>query len=221
MGGRAFFVGPFPLGGARARLAGPSGIAHRPRMIELLPATAHRRERWKNGGGWTREILRFPAVGDWQWRISVAEVGADGPFSPFPGCEREIVLVSGQGMELHFADGEMQGLMPPHGRLRFAGERPLTALLVDGPTVDFNLMWKRDAIDAQLLHRPIVGSMLFFGEPGVTWVLYVLAGQVRTPAGVLDVGDAARFDIPPGERRVIEGGGEVLLVKLQPVGLPA
>lgn len=185
-------------------------------MIELLPATHHRRERWKNGGGWTREILRFPADGAWDWRISVAEVGCDGPFSPFPGCEREIVLLSGQGMELHFTDGEMHRLMPPHGRLRFAGEGPLTALLVDGPTVDFNLMWRREAIDAQLLHRPIVGSMLFFGEPGVTWVLYVLAGQVRTSAGVLEVGDAARIAIPPGERRVIEGGGEVLLAKLQP-----
>lgn len=188
-------------------------------MIELLPATAHRRERWKNGGGWTREILRSPADGDWDWRISVAEVGSDGPFSAFPGCEREIVLVSGQGMDLHFDDGETQRLEPPHGRLRFAGERPLTALLVDGPTVDFNLIWKRDAVEAQLLHRPIVGSMLFFGESGVTWVLYVLAGQVRTPAGVLDIGDAAKLDIPPGERRVIEGGGEVLLVKLS--GRPA
>ncbi|MCZ8114115.1 HutD family protein [Silanimonas sp.] len=185
-------------------------------MIELLPAANHRRERWKNGGGWTREILRFPADGAWDWRISVAEVGCDGPFSPFPGCEREIVLVSGPGMELHFADGEMQPLLPPHGRLRFPGERPLTALLVGGPTVDFNLIWKRDAIDAQLLHRPIVGSMLFFGEPGVTWVLYVLAGQVRTPAGVLEVGDAACLAILPGERRVIEGGGELLLAKLQP-----
>lgn len=183
-------------------------------MIELLPAATHRRERWKNGGGWTREICRFPAEGEWAWRVSVAEVGCDVPFSAFPGFDREIVLVSGLGMDLHFGDGETRRLEPPHGRLRFDGGRTVTALLVDGPTVDFNLIWKRDAVDAQLLHRPIVGSMLFFGEPGVTWMLYVLAGEVRTPAGRLEVGDAARIDIPPGERRVIEGGGEVLLAKL-------
>jgi hypothetical protein len=200
MGGRAFSL----VAAAR----------HTARMIELLPAATHRRERWKNGGGWTREILRAPADGDWDWRVSVADVGSDGPFSPFPGCEREIVLVSGMGMDLHFADGAAHRLEPPHGRLRFAGERPLTALLVDGPTVDFNLIWKRAVVDAQLLHRPIVGSMLFFGEPGVTWVVYVLAGQVRTRAGALDVGDAARLVVPAGERLVIEGGGEVLLVKL-------
>ena len=190
-------------------------------MIELLPAATHRRERWKNGGGWTREILRSPAAGEWQWRISVAEVGCDGPFSAFPGCEREIVLLSGQGMDLHFRDGGHVPLLPPHGRARFAGECAPTALLVDGPTVDFNLIWKRDAIDAQLLHRPIVGSMLFFGEPGVSWVLYVLAGQVRTPVGPLDVGDAARLAIPVGERRVVEGGGEVLLAKLSSPMPPA
>ena len=210
-----FSLRDFPPGrGAGQTGAVPTPDAA-PRMIDLLPAATFHRERWKNGGGWTREILRFPADGDWDWRISVAEVGSDGPFSTFPGCEREIVLVSGMGMDLHFDGGETHRLEPPHGRLRFAGERPLTALLIDGPTVDFNLIWKRDAVDAQLLHRPIVGSMLFFGEPGVTWVLYVLAGQVRTAAGTLEVGDAARLVIPPGERRVIEGGGEVLLVKLE------
>lgn len=183
-------------------------------MIELLPAVHHRRERWKNGGGWTREILRYPAEGDWDWRVSVAEVGVDGPFSLFPGCEREIVLLAGQGMHLDFDDGGSHLLAPPHGRLRFAGERPVSARLVEGPTIDFNLIWKREAVEAQLLHRPIVGSMLFFGEPGVTWLLHVLAGQVRTPVGELGAGDAARLAIAPGERRVIEGGGELLLAKV-------
>lgn len=186
-------------------------------MIHLLPATHHRRERWKNGGGWTREIVRVPADGDWQWRASVAEVGSDGPFSAFPGCEREIVLLAGQGMHLDFGDGDSVLLAPPHGRRRFAGERPVSARLVEGPTIDFNLIWKRDAVEAQLLHRPIVGSMLFFGEPGVTWLLYVLAGQVRTPAGMLERGDAATLAVPPGQRLVIDGGGELLLARIAPV----
>ena len=183
-------------------------------MIELLPAATHRRERWKNGGGWTREILRSPPDGDWRWRVSVAEVGSDGPFSAFPGVEREIVLLAGQGMDLQFDDGETVRLAPPHGRLRFSGDRPLSARLVEGPTIDFNLMWKREAIDAQLLHRPIVGSMLFFGEAGVCWVLYVTAGEVRTPVGRLDAGDAAHLRPEPGQRLVIDGGGELLLAKL-------
>jgi len=184
-------------------------------VIDLLPAASHRREPWKNGVGWTHEVLRHPATGDWDWRVSVAEVCSDGPFSTFPGCEREIVLVSGLGMDLHFDDGGTHRLEPPHGRLRFSGERPVSARLVEGPTTDFNLIWKRDTVDAQLLHRPIVGPMLFFGESGVTWLLHVLAGQVCTSAGRLEAGDAARMAIGPGERQALDGGGELLIAKLR------
>lgn len=183
-------------------------------MIQLLPATAFRRERWKNGGGFTREILRFPAEGDWDWRASVAEVGSDGPFSAFPGCEREIVLLAGQGMDLDFEQGPTVRLAPPHGRHRFAGEAPVSARLVAGPTLDFNLIWRRAAVQARLLHRPIVGSMLFFGEPGVDWLLYVLAGEVRTPAGRLAAGDAAHLGAGAG-RTAIEGGGELLIARIE------
>ncbi|GIX38283.1 MAG: hypothetical protein KatS3mg127_1522 [Silanimonas sp.] len=183
-------------------------------MLQLLPATTYRRERWKNGGGFTREILRFPAEGDWDWRASVAEVGSDGPFSAFPGCEREIVLLAGQGMDLDFEQGPTVRLAPPHGRHRFAGEATVSARLVEGPTLDFNLIWRRAAVQARLLHRPIVGSMLFFGEPGVDWLLYVLAGEVRTPAGRLAAGDAAYLGAGVG-RTAIEGGGELLIARIE------
>jgi environmental stress-induced protein Ves len=57
--------------------------------ITLIPANEYRRERWKNGLGWTREIAREPADGDaWTWRLSIAEVEKDGPFSAFPCCDR-------------------------------------------------------------------------------------------------------------------------------------
>ncbi|EGD04024.1 hypothetical protein B1M_13530, partial [Burkholderia sp. TJI49] len=43
---------------------------------------------WKNGGGVTREIAAFPpgaALDAFAWRVSVADVGAAGPFSRFDG----------------------------------------------------------------------------------------------------------------------------------------
>jgi environmental stress-induced protein Ves len=63
------------------------------------------------------------------------------------------VLLSGEGMRLNFEDGEIVDLHPPHGRHRFAGERALEAELLAGPTQDFNLMWRRDRVEASLLHR--------------------------------------------------------------------
>lgn len=182
-------------------------------VIELLPAQNHRRERWKNGGGWTREIARSPGEGEWHWRLSIAEIGVDGPFSRFDGCDRELVLLAGQGMDLHFDNGESVRLDAPRARVRFSGEREVSAHLLHGPTTDFNLMWRREVIDAQLMHRPLVGSMLFFGEIGVTWAIYVLAGEVRTAAGPLEMGDAALLRADTG-RTVMNGGGELLIAKL-------
>ncbi|WP_017913797.1 HutD family protein, partial [Xanthomonas sp. SHU 166] len=144
----------------------------------VIPANEYRRERWRNGLGWTREILRLPAAGDdWVLRLSIAEIEQDAAFSAFPGIDRELVLLRGNGVRLRFDDGEEQVLQDPCARLRFAGERPLRGELLDGPTHDFNLMWRRDRLRTQLLHRPLVGPMLFFAEPGVAWAVHLLAGQ--------------------------------------------
>jgi len=48
---------------------------------------------WKNGGGTTTEIAVAPegaSLNDFDWRISMAHVGADGPFSSFPGIDRTL-----------------------------------------------------------------------------------------------------------------------------------
>src|SRR5690606_16451199 len=98
------------------------------------------------------------------------------------------------------------------------GERALVGELVDGPTRDFNLMWRRDAIDASLWHRPLVGSMLVFVDPGETWALHVLAGQARI-AGLADaeplaVGDSALLRAGPARpRHMLAGGAEVLAMR--------
>jgi len=187
----------------------------------LLPANEYRRERWKNGLGWTREILRWPQDGDsWDWRLSIAEVDKDCPFSVFPGIERELVLLAGAGMRLHFNDGETVELTPPHDRHRFAGERALRAELIAGPTQDFNLMWRPDRVDTTLLHRPLVGPMLFFAEPGVRWVVHVMGGRARFKDQLrtlpMEQGDSALIEPQHGRagRAILEGGGELLLVRI-------
>lgn len=188
--------------------------------VTLIPGNEYRRERWKNGLGWTREILRSPDVGDdWDWRLSIAEVDKDGPFSAFPGVDRELVLLAGEGMRLRFEDGEKVELLPPHDRVRFGGERALQAELISGPTQDFNLMWKRDRVEASLLHRPLVGPMLFFAEQGVHWAVYVMGGRAhfkdQKPSRMLEQGDTAVIDASGTGRMLIEGGGELLLVRIR------
>lgn len=190
----------------------------------ILRAGDQRRERWRNGAGWTRQVHAQASTApgaDWDWRLSIAEIDRDAPFSAFPGVDRELVLLHGNGLRLRFDDGEVHELLPPHDRLRFAGERALAGELVDGPSEDFNLMWRRDAFDAELWHRPLVGSMMVFVEPGDTWVLHLVAGQAQlagepVPAA-LAAGDTAL--LPGGEARrryLLDGGGELLAMRLSP-----
>lgn len=191
----------------------------------VVPAVDYRRTRWLNGAGWTREIHAegAPDGGDWAWRLSIAEVASAAPFSLFPGIDRELVLLAGEGMRLDFDDGESIDLQPPFGRHRFAGERPLTGVPIGGPTQDFNLMWRRDRVAADLWRRPLVGAMVVFAEPGHTWAIHVLAGEARFADGSglprLGAGDTALLTAG-GERlrHVLDGGGEALLIRLAPVG---
>ena len=58
---------------------------------------------WKNGGGTTAEIAAFPdgaGFNAFDWRISLAEVASDGPFSAFPGIDRTLMLVEGARLAL-------------------------------------------------------------------------------------------------------------------------
>lgn len=51
--------------------------------VTLLRRADYRRMRWKNGLGWTTEILRQPDHDGFDLRLSVAEIESDAPFSPF------------------------------------------------------------------------------------------------------------------------------------------
>ena len=192
-------------------------------LSRVVPANEYRRERWRNGLGWTREIHAHATAAwpdEWAWRLSIAEIEQDAPFSAFPGIDRELVLLSGNGLRLRFADGEVRELHPPHDRLRFAGERAVTGELLDGRTQDFNLMWRRDMIDAQLWHRPLVGPMVVFAEPGTVWAVHLLAGQARfaDDSGLPDLAAADTALLQADDtrlRHVLDGAGEALLIRLQ------
>lgn len=187
-----------------------------------LPAHGYRRLRWRNGLGWTREIhAAEDGGGGWDWRLSIAEIEADGPYSVFPGVEREQVLLSGGGLALDFGGGDERRLAPPHGRQRFPGDVPVAARLEAGRVEVFNLMWQPRRVAARLWHRPLVGSMLLFVDPGTTWAVHVMAGRAelggRDAHTLLEAGDTALLASHAGRgRQLVEGAGELLLVRVEP-----
>lgn len=94
---------------------------------------------WKNGGGSTRVLLTQPAGDDWRLRISMADVGQDGPFSAYPDVERWLAFVEGEGMVLDFGSAT-RTLRPADAPLRFDGAAAPYGRLLQGPVRDLNLM---------------------------------------------------------------------------------
>ena len=72
-------------------------------MITLIKESDQLKMPWKNGLGITREVISRPASdgsGGFDWRISLATVGASGRFSIFAGIDRTIAVLQGDGMQL-------------------------------------------------------------------------------------------------------------------------
>ncbi len=187
--------------------------------IHLIPLARTVRQRWRNDGGWTREIAVDGSRDDWQWRLSLAEVETDGPFSGFPGIEREIVLIEGAGMAFAFEDGETHALTPEAPRLRFAGERMLHSRLLDGPTRDFNLMWRRGQVDAELWLRPLVGGSVLCAAAGETWGFHLVAGHAELTGSGQSLVPGDTLLVQAGDeplRQHIDANGSAIVIRLRP-----
>lgn len=187
----------------------------------LLRHADYRRMRWKNGGGWTTELAlsQAGAGGEFDWRISIAEIESDGAFSTFAECDRFIALLEGGGMRLTFDQAETAELRERLRFVAFAGEWQTHGHLVSGPVRDFNVIVRRAATRAEIWHRPLVGPMVFPAEAGVTWFVYVAGGTAalknRADAGMLESGDSLLLEPDEGGGSIVlSGGGELVIVKL-------
>lgn len=94
---------------------------------------------WRNGGGETRELLRWPDGDDWLVRVSVADITRDGPFSAFPGVQRWFAVLEGHGVVLGEA-ADARTLTTRSAPWPFDGASAPACALVQGATRDLNLM---------------------------------------------------------------------------------
>ena len=125
-------------------------------QITALDAAAFRHMPWKNGGGVTIDIavsmLPGFAAGSWEgiiWRFSRTAIVTPGAFSDLSGYDRELALVSGEGLVLETDDGEIdvrQAFKP----VRFAGETSIVSRLEAGPVEVVNLIGDRSRVSIAL-----------------------------------------------------------------------
>jgi len=100
---------------------------------------------WANGGGVTKELFAHidQQSGRILWRISMAGVHSDGPFSHFDGYDRVLVLLEGHGLKLSHRDGTRHELSCAYEMAAFPGDVVTHAILSDGPVQDFNVIVDR------------------------------------------------------------------------------
>lgn len=125
--------------------------------IRLLPAKARSSRPWRNGGGSTRDIAIFPFGaddGNFLWRASIATIAEAGPFSPWPGINRMLLVLEGQ-LAISIGGGNevlLDKRSPPFG---FAGEVAIAAKPLGNACLALNFMARRGRTRMQLMRcRP-------------------------------------------------------------------
>jgi environmental stress-induced protein Ves len=187
-------------------------------MTMLIPFSERVPKPWKNGGGSTTEIAVVPSDAgfeDFDWRVSLATIAADGPFSVFPGVERTLALLEGHGLTLEI-DGEPTLVSRAEPVAAFDGESEVTAKLHRGPTTDFNVMTRLDRCYHRFGRRSLDGPSKFVARADVT-VLFLAEGEslelrsddkrvnlVRYDAVLLDPGTTWQLDADQGTIFVVD-----------------
>lgn len=183
--------------------------------IRRLPADALRVEPWANGGGATTVLSSGPDPQHWQWRFSLAQLDQDSTFSTLADTRRQFVPLDAP-VSLHFPDHTVTPLLRLQ-RARFDGIDAPHAVLAEGPTRAFNVMLRGDA-QAELIARPLNGAMVMGGASAAHWFVHLVAGHallsINDERVELGQGESAWVAPGAGQRWRIEGGGELVLVRL-------
>jgi len=172
---------------------------------------------WKNGGGVTREVVVWPPGADmdgFEWRISLAEIEADGPFSAFPGVDRVLTVIQGEGLLLT-VDDRMLALDAASPPLDFPGEATVAARLTQGPISDLNVMVRRGALRARTRRLTVAGASDVPARARVTLVLVLDPLRVVRPGGAIDLAPMDAVLMEHGHSHLsLEGRGRTLVAEI-------
>ncbi|MGW7054061.1 HutD/Ves family protein [Streptomyces sp. NPDC054887] len=183
---------------------------------DVLRAAGREAVAWKNGGGLTREIAAFPAGGGtagFDWRISLAEVEGDGPFSEFPEVDRILTMTEGTGMDLTVGGTRRlvdERYVPQH----FAGDAATDCRLLGGRVVNLNVMHRRGRTAARV--ASLRGGLDVAVPPDGTLVIVALDGTATFDGVTL-----ARYDaVVTASPGALSTTGHAAVVTLTPSGEP-
>lgn len=172
-------------------------------MIRHLTPADYRVQPWANGRGQTVELARSDGPQGLRWRLSVATVAEDGPFSLFPGIDRVLTVISGPGFRLRGQGLDLHAL--PFEPVAFPGDVPVAAAGVAAPSEDFNVMTAR-SLGTSVVWRadgdiPAGGTLALFAPEGGK-----ASGRTLAPRDLILTGGP-----------LADVAGRVIAVRLPPV----
>jgi uncharacterized protein len=176
--------------------------------MRILRASEHKTYEWKNGKGSTTQLLIHPedaSLDTFDYRINTARVTGDEPFSRLPGVRRTMFILQGGGLRLALEGGKHVDITRDSPPFQFTGDSETDAHLIDGPTVDFNIM-SRNGYD-HVATRVHVISRSELDVTGSLTVLLCYEGSmsVQTDDGAVSLGpmDAVVADNASSSRWVL------------------
>lgn len=185
--------------------------------MKILRAADYKRMPWKNGGGETVEIAVFPldaSIDDFEWRISMATVAEHGSFSTFPGIDRSLTVLEGEGVELR-VDGRHAASVRLNSRpYTFPADAATDARLIGGPVRDLNIMTRRGRFGHQVCRMKIYNDR-DVGAAFVTTFVMVISETAVDVAGTT-LGYLETVILGPGETTAIgsSGSADVVIAKI-------
>lgn len=149
---------------------------------------------WKNGMGATAQIAIHPAgadfsKGNYLWRVSSATVGSNSPFSQFPGCDRWLVVLSGEGMLIN--GFPLLPLSPFH----FSGDELIHSELIADSVVDLGIIYRRDKFQASMTINELRGKQTLALTKGMHF-LYCVQGAITAENSTVSEGDTLQVTGP-------------------------
>ena len=159
----------------------------------LIRAAEARRMPWKNGGGETVELLAHPpdaGLDAFDWRVSMATVASDGPFSTFPGIDRTLAILDGEGLELMIGDAAPVRLTAASDPYGFPADAPCRGRLLAGPVTDLNVMTRRGRFSHTVTRLRLDGPCPI-DTRGVVVLALCLSGEIAVGGLVLGRHDVA------------------------------
>ncbi|MEO8487471.1 MAG: HutD family protein [Betaproteobacteria bacterium] len=175
----------------------------------LLSPRDFRPMPWRNGGGRTAEIASWPPGDDgFAWRVSIADIERDGPFSSWPGVDRTFVLLDGEGVVLAHDEVEVRMLLH-HEPYRFSGDDACSCRLVGGLARAYNLMVRRDRAHATLV---VADGATAIGGPFRFGICYAASG-----ASECLLPGHAPIGLPAGHALVTDGEAPIASMHVNPL----